>query len=74
MVKNDLTDREQKIVELVKQGLTHEQVAEEMSEPGRNLCERMIRSHLATIALKLGFTSRPQLETFLRHDEEKAKS
>jgi len=68
-----LTDREKKIVELVKQGLTHEQVAEEMSEPGRNLCERMVRSYLGGIAVKLGFTNRPQLEKSLRQGSEKAK-
>jgi DNA-binding NarL/FixJ family response regulator len=68
-VKKELNDREKKIVELFKQGLSHEQIAEALSAPRRNLCEIMIRSHLVNASRKLGFTNRPQLEQSLRRGD-----
>jgi len=70
----ELTDREKKIVDLVKQGLSHDQIAETMSEPGRNLCARMIQSFLVSAAIKLGFPNRDGLEKSLRQGVEKTKS
>jgi DNA-binding NarL/FixJ family response regulator len=60
-----LTDRENKIVELFKQGLTEEQIAEKL---GPELCGRMIQSHMGNIARKMGFTTRRELEKELRKE------
>jgi len=72
-VKKELTKREERIIEMVRRGFTHEQVAETMSEPGRNLCARMIQSYLVGAAIKLGSPNRQGLEKSLRQGTEKVK-
>jgi DNA-binding NarL/FixJ family response regulator len=54
-----LTDQEQKILELIGQGLTNRQIAESMY-----LAEKTVKNYVSSMLAKLGLTSRTQAAIF----------
>ena len=56
---NTLTAQEQKILELIGQGMTNRQIAEEMF-----LAEKTVKNYVSSMLAKLGLTSRTQAAIF----------
>lgn len=54
-----LTDQEQRILELIGQGLTNRQIAQETY-----LAEKTVKNYVSSMLAKLGFTSRTQAAIF----------
>jgi DNA-binding NarL/FixJ family response regulator len=63
---SDYTARERKIVELFKQGLSHEQIAERLSTAARPMIAAFVKTYLRSAAEKRGM-SRVTFEASLRN-------